>query len=127
MSVAEILDGCRAAIPDCQLVAFIDLDASMVLSVSSQAKQRQERLDTLGASASKLLPMPDDDLARCLADGGKSAPPIAIVLSMAETTVFVRSTTEPREALCCCGSPSTPLDAMIKTASSVLADISASE
>lgn len=127
MSVSDILDGCRAGVTGCNLVAFIDLESSMVLSVSSQSKQRQERLDTLGATASRLLPMPQDDLAKCLAYNGTSGPQIAILLSMNGTTAFVRSQTEPHEALCCSCSPNTQVDAMIEAAHSVLSDISASE
>jgi len=127
MSVSEILNDCRTAIPDCQLVAFIDLDASMVLSVSSVSKQRQERLDALSASASRLFSMPRVFLAGWLADNGNSSPQVAIVLSMAETTAYVRSETEPREVLCLCGSPNSPVDAMIKAARSVMSDIGASE
>ncbi len=125
MSVAEILDECRTAVSGCQLVAFIDLDSKMVLSVSAQSKQRQERLDTLGTMASAFLPLPDDDIAKCLSHDGAMPPQAAVLLTMTETTAFVRSQAEPREALCCSCAPNASVDSIIEAARMILPDIGA--
>lgn len=126
MKVSRSLDEVLARLPDCRLVAFIDLDASMVLATGSHSKPRQERLDALGALATRLLPLPDDPLAGCVAeDGAAPQPEVAVLLSTAETTAFVRSAAEPGEALCCSCSPNAPVDAIIEAARSVLPDIGA--
>ncbi len=127
MSAAEHLGECRNAISGCNLVAFIDLQASMVLSVSAASKQRQERLDMLGALASDLLRLPEDDPLQGLPGDGTVLPQTAIRLSATETTVFVRSQAEPNEALCCACAPDTRVDETIAAARRVLPDIGAND
>jgi hypothetical protein len=128
MSVSEALDMFRAAVPGCHLVAFVDLESSMVLSVSTQIKQRQELLSALGESASCHLPMKQDSLSKCLSIKEESAPPdVAVLLSATGTVAFVRSLSEPNEALCCGCSPNVAVDAIIDRARATLNDMEAAE
>lgn len=128
MSVSEGLDNLLAAVPECQLVAFIDLDAGMVLASSAQTKQRQEFLGALGESAARHLSMTEDGLANCLSLNENSAPPdIAVLLSATGTVAFVRSAAERNEALCVSCSPNVAVDAIIDRARSVLSELGAVE
>jgi len=128
MSVSEGLDKFRAAVPGCQLVAFIDLNAGMVLAVSAQTKQRQELLGALGETASMHLPMNETDLAKCLSLSESSAQPgIAVLLSATGTVAFVRSPAEGNEALGVSCSPNVDVDAIITQARIVLTEISAAQ
>lgn len=126
MSVSEGLNNLRAAVPGCQLAAFIDLQASMVLAVSAQTKQRQELLGALADSASRHLPMDESALAGCLTSGDSAAAPdSAILLSATGTVAFVRSPAEPNEAVCVSCSPNVAIDAIIDRARSAVFDMGA--
>lgn len=128
MSVSDDLDSFRAAVPECRFVAFMDLDASMVLSVSVQTKKRQEVLDGLAERASKLLPLAEDSLSKSLALGEEPAlPDLAVLLSERETLVFIRSGSERHEALCCGCSPNAAIDAIITSARAALSGLSAGD
>lgn len=123
MSVSERLDELRAAVAECQLVAFIDLEARMVLSVSSQAKQPQEHLDALGESASRLLPMAPNALTKCLSfQDDHALPDFAVLMSDTNTHIFVRSSGEGHEALCCSCSRNAPVDTIIDKARAALSN-----
>lgn len=128
MSVTEGLDELRAGLPGCDLAAFIDLEAGMVLAVSAQSKQRQEVLGALGESACQNLPMAENNLARCLSLNASSAPAdVAVVLSSTGTVAFVRSPVEANEALCCSCSPNVAVDAIIDKARAALSDMAESD
>ena len=108
-------------------MAYIDLGASMVLSVSAPTKQRQERLDALGEAASQLLPSADDPLAKSLSLSENSVPQVALMLSLTDTTAYIRSTSDRGEALCCSCTPDVAVDAMLGAARAVLSEIAAAE
>ena len=128
MSVSEALDRFRATVPGCQLVAFVDIESSMVLSVSAQIKQRQELLSAFAESASCHLPMTQDSLSKCLSIKEEPAlPDVAVLLSASGTVAFVRSRAEPNEALCCSCSPNAAVDAIIDSARATLLDMAAAE
>lgn len=102
MSISEQLDGLRAAIPGCSLVAFGDLDARLVLRSSSDRPRPQERLDELCAQAASVLSDAAGDMMLTQLFGKSGhAPTDAMVLTQSETRIFVRSEGPQADVLCC--------------------------
>ena len=117
MDNAAWLDRLRRDFPACRLVAFADLTTGMVLSSSADIPVAQERLDRLCATAVQLL-------------GGESAVRVsraagqddtgwlghAMAIDGGEIGLFVRSSQEPNDALCCLCDVAEELDALIVAA-----------
>lgn len=125
MSVNTHLDAVREAVPECVAVAFADLGAKMVLSVSTRTKQPQEALDDLSNAAVQLL---DGPAANAVADSfSKHKSPVshAITHNRSETRIYLRADGSASEALCCICSPTVDIDAILRHAQTALTRIGA--
>ena len=114
------LDALRSGVPDCQTVAFADLSAGLVLSVSAARRQPQEEMDALCALASALL---DGAPAQGAAQTLGARVDFAVVLQPGESLAVQRSAADPVEALACLGSGALDPAGMITAARATLAGI----
>lgn len=110
VTMTEQLDAAREAVPGCSVVAFADLSAGLVLCVSASRRPPQELLDQLCAMAVDLLDGAAAKSAlRALGPEGEEDPATvakvdcAIALPAGRSCLFIRSATDPVEALCCLG------------------------
>lgn len=126
MSVMDNLDALRRALPDCSMVALGDLSARLILCASHPGQVPQERLDRLCAAAAALLDGPGADGAATLlgapADTGAD---LAVAMTGLECKLFVRSTVDRADVLCCVCAPNVDITEVADLARSTLADISA--
>lgn len=113
MSLAEDLAALRAATPHCRAVAYIDLEAELVLTADSEAGIRREVLDALAEEARRLL-----TAAGFWPDGTISDQ--VVTLTEDGLTVYVRDSAEPGETLCCHCSRAADPDAVATAARAVL-------
>jgi hypothetical protein len=120
MGVADTLGAMVKAFPQAQLVAFADLSSSMILMTQGKAELTQEHLDRLCQQAKAAL---DDPLAG-LALQAFGEPNTAIVMGQAGLRVFLRSESEPADALCCICDPGIDLSAFVASARETLEEIS---
>lgn len=123
MEVTDKLEAIRAEVPECVAVAFADLSARMVLSVSTRTRQPQEALDDLSAAAADLLDGPAAAPMSRLLGEGTSRVGHAVTQSRSETRIYVRSSSDPAEALCCICAPMVDIDAVMLHAKAALEHI----
>lgn len=97
MAVAENLQAVVKAFPQAKLVAFADLSSRMILSSSGSLTTTQEYLDQLCDQARTSF----DDPLFSLSVEAFGEPHAAVVLGPETLRVFLRSDTEPADALCC--------------------------
>lgn len=128
MNVAAELDAMRSEISGCSLVAFTDLSSQLVLCASAASKPVQEELNALSRAANLALDGAFAEGAAPLwADGGKTAPETAVLMTGAEVRVFLRSPGKPNEALVCVCAPDIELDAVVDSGRSTLGRILAQD
>ena len=116
--VVDELDQLREANPGCQLVAFADLAAHMVLVTDSGTSHPREVLDALCGEAETLL-------------GAKGNPPLgetpgdtAVWATQASLRVFLRAPHEPNDVLCCVCAPNVNVGKLVANATACLERIS---
>ena len=97
MGVPESLGAVVKAFPQARLVAFADLSSRMILSSSGSLGATQEYLDKLCDQARSSF----DDPLFSLSVEAFGEPHAAIVMGPEALRVFLRSDTEPADALCC--------------------------
>jgi hypothetical protein len=95
--VNENLAAVMKAYPQTRVVAFADLSASMILASQGKADVTQEHLDRLCKQARASF----DDPLFSLSVEAFGEPHGAMVLGPDGVRVFLRSETEPADALCC--------------------------
>lgn len=100
--MGDLLDTLRSGVPGCQMVAFADLSAGLVLSVSAGRKRPQEELDALCSAASDML---DGAQAQSAARALAGPVDLAVALQPGRTMAVLRSPADPVEALVCVGTP----------------------
>lgn len=100
--MGDLLEALRTGVPGCQMVAFADLSAGLVLSVSVARKRPQEELDALCSAASDIL---DGAQAQSAARALAGPVDLAVALHAGRTLAVLRSPTDPVEALICTGTP----------------------
>ncbi|MDJ1006664.1 MAG: hypothetical protein QNJ13_02475 [Paracoccaceae bacterium] len=94
ISFEKELDALREALGNCRLAAFADLSARMVLRVSADERPRREEIDALCDLAVTCL---DGPALPALLDG---EPPFsAVVAGTEESRFFIRSLSDPSDAL----------------------------
>jgi hypothetical protein len=121
MTIAQRMQSVRDAFPECRLVAFADLAAGMVLSVSSESSRMQEEMNGLCATAVETLGgHTTGHLAPVFARA--AAPGIfeVIIMERREIGVFLRSTTQPNDAFCCVCTPDIALADFLSVARKAL-------
>lgn len=97
MGVAESLGAVVKAFPQARLVAFADLSSRMILSSAGTLGTMQEHLDRLCDQARSSF----DDPLFALSVEAFGEPHSAVVMGPDSLRVFMRSDTEPADALCC--------------------------
>lgn len=124
MSIAAILDNLRKDYPGCHYVAYTDLNAGMVLATSANHPMTQEYWDGLSETAVDML---HGDVAhrvgQALAIKAENSIYHAILSDGPDLGVFVRSVSNPGDALCCVCAPSVPLSNVIDRMQKCLAEI----
>lgn len=97
MGVNESLGAVTKAFPQARLVAFADLSSRMILSSAGSLATTQEHLDRLCDQARASF----DDPLFSLSVEAFGEPQGAVVMGTDAVRVFLRSDTEPSDALCC--------------------------
>jgi hypothetical protein len=97
LGVNESLGAVVKAFPQARLVAFADLSARMILSSAGSLSATQEYLDKLCDQARASF----DDPLFSLSVEAFGEPHGAIVMGTDALRVFLRSDTEPADAMCC--------------------------
>jgi hypothetical protein len=109
LGVSESLGAVVKAFPQAKLVAFADLSSRMILSSSGTLSTTQEHLDRLCDQARASF----DDPLFSLSVEAFGEPHGAIVMGPDTLRVFLRSDTEPADALCCICDHSIDLPAFV--------------
>jgi hypothetical protein len=97
VSVTESLGAVVKAFPQARLVAFADLSAKMILSSAGPQRPTQEHLNQLCNQARASF----DDPLFSLSVEAFGEPHAAVVLGPETLRLFLRSESEPADALCC--------------------------
>ena len=97
MGVNESLGAVAKAFPQAWLVAFADLSSRMILASAGPLATTQEHLDRLCDQARASF----DDPLFSLSVEAFGEPQGAVVMGADAVRVFLRSDTEPSDALCC--------------------------
>lgn len=100
-AVCEDIDGCES-------IAFVDLSTRMVLVSNASTPESQDTLNMLCTEAVMLL------------DTGQ----VAMAAGSDQLHLFLRSSAEPADALCCICTPDTDFRALVPAAQACLASIS---
>lgn len=94
ISISDELDALRSRLNGCRLAAFADISTKMVLRVSADPKPRQEEIEAMCDLAAGCL---DSKSLPTFFDG--EAPFTAVVAGKTESQFFIRSLTDPSDAL----------------------------
>lgn len=97
MAVTDTLGAVVKAFPEARLIAFADLSSRMILASSGKATYTQEHLDTLCDQARTAF----DDPMFALSVEAFGEPHAALVMALDGVQIFLRSETEPGDALVC--------------------------
>lgn len=97
MGINESLGAVIKAFPQARLVAFADLSASMILASQGKDDMTQEHLDRLCQQARTSF----DDPLFSLSVEAFGEPHAAVVMGSENIRVFLRSESEPADAMCC--------------------------
>lgn len=124
MDIAAELDAMRAAIQGCSLAAYTDLSSQLVLCSSAVSTPRQEDINALSAAAELALNGAFAESASPVW-GGTAPADIAMLMSSNDVRVFLRSASNPSEALICVCGTDTDLTTAADQARAALARISA--
>ena len=114
----EKLDSLRTRFTGCSIVAFADLSTGLVFAASTREKTDQERLDALCHEARDVLCGP---VAKTMAETGfpsRQEPMHAVSFGAGRLSLFVRTLSQPQEALCFVCDPNTSVTEMIEFSSS---------
>ncbi|HLQ17961.1 MAG TPA: hypothetical protein VK146_03195 [Tabrizicola sp.] len=107
--MSESLGAVVKAFPQARLVAFADLSSRMILSSSGTLSTTQEHLDKLCDQARASF----DDPLFSLSVEAFGEPHGAVVMGPDNVRVFLRSDTEPADAMCCICDHSIDLPAFV--------------
>ncbi len=119
MNIATTLDTIREAFPACETLAYADISTNNVLSSSAVQQLRQEHLNDLCNTAVDMLSGTSAaHVSRVWNDGNCDYPDVyqAIIVETAEVGIFLRSVSNPTDALCCVCQPNIDIPAFIASA-----------
>ena len=117
MTLTEKLDELRLKHPGCRTLAFADISTSTILYASAEEHLRQEHLDSLCGTAMEMLNGGIATHVRGVFSGHEDSDVYqAIIIEVAEVGVFLKSTTNPADALCCVCSLSIDLGRFVQNA-----------
>jgi len=108
------------AYPQARVVAFADLSSRMILASQGTQMVTQEYLERLCQEARSSF----DDPLFSLALEAFAEPQAAILLGETDVKVFLRSATEPADALCCICQHGIDLGGFVATLRETLDEIS---
>lgn len=97
MGINESLGAVIKAYPQTRVVAFADLSASMILASMGKDDITQEHLDQLCQQARSSF----DDPLFSLSVEAFGEPHAAVVMGAESLRVYLRSESEPADAMCC--------------------------
>lgn len=120
MDVTKELDALRAEVAGCELVAFADLSSEMVLCVSSASRHAQEEIDALSVAAATLLQEGISAEVGAFTGEGGNAMGGAITMTADQVRIFLRSSQEANEVLCCLCAPNVEVHKIMDCGRSVL-------
>ncbi len=109
MGVTESLGAVVKAFPQARLVAFADLSSRMILTSAGPMSTTQEHLDRLCNQARTCF----DDPMFSLSVEAFGEPHAAMVMGPSGLRLFLRSESEPADALCCICDPGIDLPAFV--------------
>jgi hypothetical protein len=109
LGVNESLGAVVKAFPQARLVAFADLSSRMILASAGTLKRTQEDLDHLCNQARTSF----DDPLFALSVEAFGEPHGAVVMGQDAVRIFLRSASEPADALCCICDHSIDLPAFV--------------
>lgn len=104
MAASDVLDNLRAQFPKCELVAFMDISAEMVLVTSAAHELPQERWDGLCAMALDVLRGSASSHAVTCLDGAQGTLiGRAALITAQECDIFLSTKTAPEYVMCAVG------------------------
>lgn len=121
MGVTESLGAVVKAFPQARLVAFADLSSRMILTSAGPMSTTQEHMDRLCNQARTCF----DDPMFSLSVEAFGEPHAAMVMGPTGLRLFLRSESEPADALCCICDPGIDLPAFVATIRETLEGITA--
>ncbi|SFS22228.1 hypothetical protein [Yoonia litorea] len=116
--VVDELNTLRDSVSGCQMVAFADLSAHMILVTDSKTSHPREVLDDLCDEAATLLGR------RGVPALGETPSNTAVWATQASLRVFLRAPGEPNDVLCCVCAPNVNVGRLVAKASACLDRIS---
>jgi hypothetical protein len=122
LGISESLGGVIKSYPQARVVAFADLSASMILASQGKEAMTQEHLDQLCQQARASF----DDPLFSLSVEAFGEPNAAVVIGRESVRVFLRSESEPADAMCCICDHSIDLAGFVTKIRETLDKISAS-
>lgn len=126
--ILEHLKALQEELPECQVVALVDLSSGIVLCVSAKVKQPQERLDALCKTATELLVgQTAESFANALEVPQAPMLEQCVITSQTETFVFLRLPQDTPEALILVCSPMVDAAKLLGAAKSRFDAIAASQ
>lgn len=118
MSVAKALDRLRDAVAGCELAAYADATANLVLRVSAQTPWPRERLDALCATGAVQIGVPrHPDVATALAACGYQFSDEVIVVRHSQSMIFATNRANDADLICCVLAPDAPTETAARAAS----------
>lgn len=114
MTISDQLDALRHDFPQCHTVGLADLSSGIVLCVSARKKHHQEQLDGYCGAATELFA--DASVAEIAGALGGDQPGTlqqAMIMTGSETRVFLRSATDPTEAMFCLCEAGADIDGLV--------------
>jgi hypothetical protein len=120
LGVQDDLAAVVKAFPEAKVVAFADLSSRMILASQGREDLTQEFLDQLCLQARASF----DDPLLALSVEAFGEPNAALVLGAGEVRVFLRSDSEPADAMCCICAPGVDLPGFIAQVKETLAGVS---
>ena len=109
MRIADRIENIRQQFPDCRTIVYADISANNVLASSAASQLGQEHLNDLCETAVHLLTGTSaEQVARVWSDTGSVRRGVyqAIIIELPEIGIFLRSVSNPTDALCCVCAPS---------------------
>lgn len=119
MDITAELDAMRADVRGCALVAYTDLTSQLVLCTSAASKPVQEEVNALSRAAQLTLDGAYAEGAAPVWDGAAPAE-VSILMTGSEARLFLRSPSNPAEALVCVCAADTDLEAAVSEARATL-------
>lgn len=125
MQLAETLERLRGEFAECRILAFADISTGIVLYWSAGEDIRQEKIDSLCATASDIF---NGDIVnqvhKAVAETCREGIHQAIIIEPQEIGFWLKATNNSNDVLCCVCSPQVDLFAFVRRTQDVFAALS---